>query len=114
VDVDLTIFPPSTVAAATLAICSICGAIVLEQVVQGPFVERSSLETVTRETGDIGDVELTMKVAECRAEAVENLGDALHHLHLADVNVRTPVEPDLTPPMPCFATTRHARRSTQN
>ena len=83
-------------AAATLAICSICGAIVFAgQVVQSPLVEIVAGDRHEGD-GDIGDVELDDEgLQNAGREAVENLSDALHHLHLADVDVRAPVEPDL-------------------
>ena len=65
------------------------------QVVEGPFVEIVAGDRHEGD-GDIGDVELDDEgLQNAGREAVENLGDALHHLHLADVDVRTPVEPDL-------------------
>src|SRR4029079_13079956 len=65
------------------------------QVVEGPFVE---IVAGDRHKGDwdIGDVELDDEgLPDAGRKAIENLGDTLHPLHLASVNVRAPVEPDL-------------------
>src|SRR5262249_16650526 len=46
--------------------------------------------------GNIGDVELDDEgLQNAGREAVENLSNSLHYLHLADVDVRAPVKPDL-------------------
>ena len=68
--------------------------------IEGQVVERPFVEIVARDRHDrdrnVGDVELDDKgLQNAGREAVQNLGDALHHLHLADVDVRAPVEPDL-------------------
>ncbi len=53
--------------------------------------------------GYVGDVELDDKgLQNAWWEAIQNLRDALHHLHLTDINVGSPVEPDLHGPEALF------------
>ena len=68
---------------------------VVGQVVERPFVE---VAAGSRHEGDgnVGDVELDdERLKNTRRQAVQDLGDALHHLHLAHIDIRAPVEPDL-------------------
>ncbi|CAE6698544.1 hypothetical protein NSPZN2_10593 [Nitrospira defluvii] len=71
---------------------------VVGQVVECPFVKVAAGCSHERD-GNIGDVELDDKGLENAGwQAVQDLGDALHHLHLAYVDVRAPIEPDLHRP----------------
>src|SRR5688572_16205603 len=65
------------------------------KVIQRPFVQGVAGDSDEGHR-NIRDVELDDKrLKYTRRQAVQDLGNPLHDLHLSDVDVRTPVEPDL-------------------
>ncbi len=71
---------------------------VVRQIVEGSFVQ---FVTGDRHDGDrdVGYVKFDDKgLQDAGGEAVQNLGDALHDLHLPHIDIGPPVEPDLHRP----------------
>ena len=71
---------------------------VVRQIVEGSFVQ-----FVTRDRhdgdGDVGYVKFDDKgLQNAWWETIQNLSNALHHLHLPHVDIGSPVEPDLHSP----------------
>src|SRR5207247_3642417 len=65
------------------------------QIVETAFVQIRARHGHERH-GDVRHVELDdERLLDAGRQLVQNLSDALHHLHLTDVDVRVPVEPDL-------------------
>jgi hypothetical protein len=65
------------------------------KVIQRPFVQRVAGNS-NEGHRNVRDVELDDKrLKYTRRQAVQDLGNPLHDLHLSDVDIRAPVEPDL-------------------
>ena len=103
VDVDLANFP-----ALNRSGCDVSDLFNLRRDgVIGQIVEPSFVEVAARYRdhgdGNIGDVELDdERLQNTGRQAVEDLGDALHHFHLPHVDICAPVEPDLNRPNALF------------
>ncbi len=68
------------------------------EVVEGALIQIAPGDRDKRDR-NIGDVKLDDEgLQDPGGQAVENLGDPLHHLHLPDIDIGAPIEPDLYGP----------------